>query len=166
VPRRIKVRSDVAKLLQLPEIQQKPDGTWPRVEFGLGWHDFVRMWQMILFMAVRDKAESIHYHPWRTDGRLSYIIKQSRHALHPPPESMCWRVAAAAGAMLCGNRLSAATRRWLGWPVGTSGRIRCTCSHGPSIWAGAVWSSGLFLGVEWYRIDQKWWWEPDSKVHN
>jgi hypothetical protein len=46
-----------------------------------------KLWGAVLTMAVRDRATSVHYHPWRTDGRLTYVIEgRQRYEFIPPPE--------------------------------------------------------------------------------
>ena len=47
-----------------------------------------KMWGMILLLAVRDNATSVHYHPWREDGGLPYIVANVRHVLVPPPAEL------------------------------------------------------------------------------
>ena len=141
----------MGKPVQLPDL---PTGDeLMLVEFGLGWAELCRLWRMVLAMAVRDGASSVHYHPWRADGHLSYVVAGVRHALVPPPPELAHRVAAAAGALACGSRLGAAARRWLGWPHRAAGRIRLIGVSGESVWAGVVWSAGSLIGVEWYRLD-------------
>jgi hypothetical protein len=148
----------VVKQLQLPELPQPcPDDARLLIEFGLDWPEHIRLWKMLLAMAVRDKATSLHYHPWRSDGHLSYIVEWQRYELVPPPFNLSRRLALAAGAMMCGNRLTAASRRWVGWPLRASGRLRCASTFGTSDWAGVVWSVGSLIGVEWYRLQPGKW---------
>ncbi len=33
-----------------------------------------KLWGMVLLLAVDDKATSVHYHPGRPDGELTYIV--------------------------------------------------------------------------------------------
>ncbi len=44
-----------------------------------------KMWGMILLLAIRDHATSVHFHPWREDGGLAYVVANVRHVLVPPP---------------------------------------------------------------------------------
>jgi hypothetical protein len=141
--------------IQLPPLPPpNPDDGPTLVEFGLDWDSVCLMWRMLLALAVREGAESMHYHPWRADGRLSYIVAGVRHVLNPPPPKLAGRVAAAAGALACGNWAGAVSRRLLGWPVRASGRVRFAGEHGPSEWAGVVWADRQVVGVEWYRLDR------------
>ena len=123
------------------------------VEFGRDWDELCRMWRMVLAMAVRDGASSVHYHPWRADGHLSYLVAGVRYEMVPPHPELAHRVAAAAGALVCGSRLGAMSRRWLGWPSRAGGRVRLTGQSGESEWAGVVWAVGPLAGVEWFRLD-------------
>src|SRR5689334_15997838 len=45
-----------------------------------------RRWYMILLMAIRDHATSVHYHPWREDGGLAYVKDGVHHLLVPSPD--------------------------------------------------------------------------------
>ena len=55
-----------------------------------------KMWGMILLLAIRDHATSVHYHPWREDGGLAYVVANVRHVLVPPPAELSGAVIAAA----------------------------------------------------------------------
>ncbi len=139
----------MVKLVQLPDL---PSAEPWFVEFGYEWAELCRMWRMILAMAVRDGAASVHYHPWRADGHLSYLVAGVRYELIPPPPWIARRVSAAAGTIICGNRVGAASRRWLGWPLQAAGQVRLAVGSDVSEWTGVVWSVGSLTGVEWYRL--------------
>jgi hypothetical protein len=147
----------LVKLVQLPDLStlMTQDAGRLLVEFGAGsdWAALGRMWRMALAMAVRDGASSVHYHPWRADGHLSYIVSRTRYVLVQPPQELARRAAAAAGALACGGRLKTALRRWLGWPLRAAGNVRLVTGVATSDWAGVVWSVGSLCGVEWYRLD-------------
>jgi hypothetical protein len=140
--------------VQLPDLTviDSTDGQL-LVEFGLDWAEFGRFWRMVLAMAVRDRAASVYYHPWLAGWNLSYLVAGRLHALHPPPPEVARQVAAAAGALMCGSWLGAASRRWLGWPIRTMGQVQLIAASGSSEWAGVVWSVEKTIGVEWYRLD-------------
>lgn len=55
------------------------------------------LWGRVLLMAIRDEASSVHYHPWRGDGALSYIIANTRYDLLPPPADWAWQCASPPG---------------------------------------------------------------------
>ena len=144
----------MGKPVRLPDLPAPAAADDPQlVEFGFAWADLCRLWELLLALAVRDGASSVHYHPWRADGHLSYVVAGARYAMVPPPPELARRVALAAGALACGTRLGAACRRWLGRPVRASGVVRLEGPAGPSEWAGVVWSAGSRVGVEWYRLD-------------
>lgn len=44
-----------------------------------------KFWGLVLMLALRDKASSIHYHPWRAEGALSYVVDNVRYEMVPPP---------------------------------------------------------------------------------
>ncbi len=141
-------------LLQLPDFPNTTSDSDPvLVKLGFDWADLVRLWQMILALAIRDGAASLHYHPWRTDGHLSYIVDGVRYEMIPPPPELARQVATAAGSLICGNRVGAACRRWLGWPVTTVDRVQVVFRGTTTEWAGVVWSAGGVVGVEWFRTD-------------
>jgi hypothetical protein len=121
----------------VPLLDLPTDDGQTSVEFGLDWGELCRLWRMVLAMAVRDGAASVHYHPWRADGHLSYLVSGVRYELVPPPPALARRIAAVAGALACGSRLGAVMRRWLGWPIRTSGRVRLIGKTGESEWAVA-----------------------------
>ncbi|HEX4608936.1 MAG TPA: hypothetical protein VH092_12085 [Urbifossiella sp.] len=147
--------------IRLPDLPPSGEGGSMLVEFGLGRDESDRLWRMVLAMAVRDRALSVHYRPWRPpDGELCYLVSGVCYQLVPPPPALARQVAAAAGALVCGSRLGAATRRWLGWPLRAGGRVRLVGEYGVSEWAGVVWEIGSLpgavgplAGVDWYRLD-------------
>jgi hypothetical protein len=144
----------VEKRVQLPDLSAlMSENGGEMVEFGSGWAELCRMWRMVMAMAVRDGASSVHYHPWRADGRLSYIVSGIRYELVPPPPAFAPRLIAGAGALICGSWLGAASRRWFGRPLRAEGRVRLVSGLAASDWAGVVWSIGSHAGVEWYRLD-------------
>ena len=111
----------------------------------------LKLWGMLLLMAVRDNASSLHYHPWRGDGALAYVVRNVRQEMRPPsPDSAERCIAAARSLMVRGrNRI----RRIL------SGRWNPACESlilgigGHEIeWEVVCWSSGGRIGVEFFRV--------------
>ncbi|MBN9517284.1 hypothetical protein J0H58_02010 [bacterium] len=135
----------MSKTLQLPDLEREPNS----IEFS----ECDRLWRMVLAMAVRDGASSAHYHPWRANGPLSYVVAGIRYELIPPPPTLARQLAEAVAALAGGNRLIATLRRWFGRPPRASGRVRLIGPDGLTNWAGVVWSAGGALGVEWYRVE-------------
>jgi hypothetical protein len=42
------------------------------------------LWVLVLLMAVRDKARSVHYHSWLGEDALSYVCPDGWHTMMPP----------------------------------------------------------------------------------
>lgn len=127
------------------------------VEIGLSdrptHDDLIYLWRFTLAMAVRDGAVSVHYHPWRKDFELSYIVSGTRLGMVPPLRSLEVPFVAAAATLLGGSGNGSAVRKWLGGPPQASGRVRLVDASGSSDWAGVVWSADGVGGVEWYTLD-------------
>jgi hypothetical protein len=120
-------------------------------EFGLDRAEVARMWRMLLAMAVRDSAASVHWHPWRAGNALAYVVAGVRYSLVRPPPALDPLVAAAGRELVAPSWVRSAVGRWLGWPV--AGRFRCEGEYGVSEWCGVWWRAGGVCGVELHRLD-------------
>ena len=106
-----------------------------------------RLWAFLLLMAIRDKASSVHYHPWRADGPLSYIVDNVRHTLEPPHAEHAEMVVAAARSLIAPHRWLFADRRT------TLGGSFALQFEGISVeWDVVCWSSGTRMGAEFFRV--------------
>jgi hypothetical protein len=106
-------------------------------------------WGPVLAMAVKDRASSVHYHPWRTDRMadfvLSYVILGTRYGLLRPPPEAAGRLLAEARGLICPGRL-----RRLAAGRTVVGRVRLVGAGGTwEDWCGVCWSGGGLAGVEW-----------------
>jgi hypothetical protein len=127
-----------------------------------------KFWGYVLLFAVRDNASSVHYHPWRGDGALAYIVANTRIELHPPHPDWARHCVAAARSLLAHRsllgRIAVATRSFLSdcsllglILVGRSARRTCgslvlgVAEHRIE-WQVVCWSSGGRCGVEFFRI--------------
>ncbi|MFO0953780.1 MAG: hypothetical protein U0835_22015 [Isosphaeraceae bacterium] len=115
--------------------------------------ELARFWCMVLLMAVRDHASSVHYHPWRDDGGLAYIVGENRLVLEPPPYRLAGPLLAVARSLLTGTGWVGSPSRH-GWFEGAG----AVCSsvvldiHGDRFpWDAVLWSSGERSGVELFR---------------
>lgn len=106
-----------------------------------------QMWAMVLLMAIRDYASSLHYHPWRPHGGLSYIVDDVRHEIMPPPDRYAGDLLAIGRSMFLGldaeNDVSTACDTMVlrfrsGWNLK---------------WDVIWWSTGYRAGLELYPID-------------
>ena len=110
-----------------------------------------KMWGMILLLAVRDNATSVHYHPWREDGGLAYIVANVRHVLVPPPAELSEAVVAVARSLFTRPRRGGwLSRRAGGGPA--CGSVELDVYGHMLVWDAVVWSSGVRSGVELFRI--------------
>jgi len=109
-----------------------------------------QFWWLVLLLALRDGARSLHYHPWREFGPLSYIVGPTRCELVAPP--------AAFGPVLL-----ATARELFGPPARLRerlfGRAATVCSEievqvcgAACRWDAVLWSSGPRSGVELFRV--------------
>jgi hypothetical protein len=121
------------------------------VEFGLDRGEVARMWRLIVAMAVRDGAVSVHWHPWRAADALAYVVGGVRHSLGRPPVVLDPVVSAATRELITGGGMWSALGRRLGWPA--AGRFGCTGAGGPSEWCGVLWSAGGVCGADLHRLD-------------
>ncbi len=111
------------------------------------------MWQTLLEYAVKERASSVHYHPWR-DNSLGWIVDGTRQELLPFSTHRSRILIKTAGAMLTRSRAELWSRRFLGWPIRATGLLRYLSDDGlMTEWVGIVWSVGSLKGVEWIRVD-------------
>jgi hypothetical protein len=109
-----------------------------------------KLWGLLLLMAVRDGASSVHYHPWRGDGALAYIIANIRIVLRPPPDLWAEYCVAVARSLL-GRRRSLLGRMLIGQPNPACGSLVLGVEEHRIEWEVVCWSSGGRLGVEFFR---------------
>jgi hypothetical protein len=120
-----------------------------------------KFWSMILLLAIRDNATSVHYHPWREDGVLAYIVANVRHELSPPPDELSEAVVTMArslftepvqGGLLA--RLGGLLARLGGRTVSglSCGAVEFDVGGNMLLWDAVVWSSGERAGVELFRV--------------
>jgi|GEM_PF-3705878 len=110
-----------------------------------------KLWGLILLMSVRDRATSIHYHPWRSEGTLTYIVDGTRYELVPPLTEYADTIVDTARSMfiapgflswLPGRALKRTACRTLSLDVGG-------CAI---VWDVVCWSSGERRGIEFFRV--------------
>jgi hypothetical protein len=111
---------------------------------------FQKLWGMVLLMAVRDRATSVHYHPWRTDGRLTYVVEGwQRYELIPPSDEHAEVMIGTARAVFTPTGLLA---RLFGHRRTSCGTVRLEVGGNPIVWDAVVWSNGERSGVELIRV--------------
>ncbi len=110
-----------------------------------------KLWGYVLLMAVRDKASSVHYHPWRGDGALAYVVANTRVEMRPPHPSAAERCVAAARSLL-GHRCGLLGRILVGQLNLACGSLILGVAEHRIEWEVVCWWSGGRFGVEFFRI--------------
>lgn len=123
-----------------------------RVHEDLMTADFPKQfWGMVLLMAIRDNAASVHYHPWRGDGALACIVNNVRIEMDPPSVEWAGHLVEAA-RYLAVRPQSILTRMLLGRDDPTCGKLTL-CFDGHEIeWQVVCWWTGARMGADFYRI--------------
>ncbi len=113
-----------------------------------------KLWGMVVLLALRDKASSVHYHPWRGGGALAMIVENVRYEMVPPPHEyadVCMEVARTLFTQP--RRSGLFSRLWQHRLENTvSSTVRIEWDGWTSFWDAVCWSSGERAGVELYLI--------------
>lgn len=128
------------------------DGTV--VESADGPTELSRLWCMVLLIAIRDHATSIHYHPWREDGGLAYVVGGVRCALESPPANLAGSFLAVARSLFSEPITNGLPDR-LRWSSGADAAcasFKLDVRGDVFLWDAVVWSSGERSGVELFRV--------------
>lgn len=118
----------------------------PQVELSAG---FRKLWGMVLCMAVRDQATSIHYHPWQADWSLTYVCECKRYAMVPPPDEYAAGIVAEARAAF--TRPPGFFARLFGRDPVACGTLRLIVGA-PVLWDVVCWSTGPRFGVDFFLV--------------
>jgi len=110
---------------------------------------FRRLWGFVLCMAVRDNATSIHYHPWRADLILTYVVECKQYEMVPPPVEYATGIVAEARAAF--TRPVGFFARLFGRGQAASGTLRLIVGA-PILWDVVCWTTGERFGVEFFRV--------------
>jgi hypothetical protein len=108
-----------------------------------------KFWGIVLLLAIRDRATSVQYHPWRGAGALSYVVDDIRYEMVPPEPEDAAEIAAAARAMF--TRRPGVFARLFGCGPVSCGTVALAV-NGPTVWDVICWSSGARSGVEFFRV--------------
>lgn len=103
---------------------------------------------MLLAMAVRDGASSVHYHPWRSGEELWYVAQGQRFTLLTPDSESCTALLYDA-KQLVANGLVARLSAWMSGCA--YGQVRLVNETGESQWGVVYWSRGQLAGMEFLR---------------
>ncbi|QJW95130.1 hypothetical protein [Frigoriglobus tundricola] len=113
-----------------------------------------KLWGLVLLMAERDRATSVHYHPWRSDGRLIYIVEGLRYELVPPPDEHAAAIIETARSVFTAPPAVGLLSRFVG-----RAPERAVCStfsfeawDRAVLWDVVCWSNGERAGVELFRV--------------
>ncbi|MGL6075278.1 MAG: hypothetical protein ACRC8S_14060 [Fimbriiglobus sp.] len=115
------------------------------------WSDLFRLWDFIMFIAIRDQASSVHYHPWKT-WELSMVVGNDHYEMVPLPPHWARRIALSA-AMIMSGKFGRFLRTQFHWPVQAQGVVRFESLYGSIDFIGSVWNDRRWYGVDWFRVD-------------
>lgn len=105
-----------------------------------------KLWGMVLLMAVRDRATSVHYHPWREYGALSYVVDYVWYRLVPPACEFAGRIIEVA------RELFTPAGGWFRRSGPACAAVELDVWGNRYVWDAVVWSSGPRAGVELFRV--------------
>jgi hypothetical protein len=134
----------VPRTIDLPELPPDPgpDDPW-LMEFTIDRAGAERMWKAVLAMAVRDRASSVHFHPWRPDA-LAYVVGDARHALGQPPSELDGELLAVARELIAPGPDAS--------PADAVGRVLLRTQQGGAEWVGVCWAAGGTEGADFFRL--------------
>jgi hypothetical protein len=104
-------------------------------------------------MSLRDRATSIHYHPWRGESCLTYLIENTRYELLPPPAEYAADILRVARSMFITPGQGFFARlfgRDSANPACSAVSLDFYGLH--IVWDAVIWTTGERSGLELYRI--------------
>lgn len=111
-------------------------------------------WGQAFLVAIRDRASSLHYHPWRTDGGLAYVVRNVRYPLVPPPAELAAPLLQVAQSFLAPSSTAKPPP-----PLAPASPPTAVCEsvtleiwEKQFVWDAVFWSTRERSGVEFYRI--------------
>jgi len=113
-----------------------------------------KLWAAVLMMALRDKAASVHYHPWRDGGALAYICENVRYEMVPPPAEYAGVCIDVARTLFTQPRRSGFLSRLRQQRSENTvcSAMRVEFAGWASLWDAVCWSSGERAGVDLFLI--------------
>jgi hypothetical protein len=109
-----------------------------------------KLWGLVLLLAVRDRAASVHYHPWRPDGGLAYIVANVRYVMVPPPAGLAGPIVAAARSFIASP---GPVGRWVAGRRGAvSGSFTLDVYGQQFEWDLVGWAAGPRCGADFFRV--------------
>jgi hypothetical protein len=113
-----------------------------------------KFWGLVLLLSVRDRATSVHFHSWRIDATLAYIVDNVWHEMVPPPTEYTGEIIGAARALFTAPRRSGLFSRLAGRSADqpACAPVSLDVYGVPIVWDVVCWSSGERSGVELFRI--------------
>ena len=137
---------------------QAADGSWQITFSNDGIQlpaEIRKFWGFMLLMAERDRATSVHYHPWRSGANLSYIVEGfHRYELSPLPDEHAEAIIETARSLFTAPPTESLISRLIGQ---VPERAMCStfsfevCGWAV-LWDAVCWSNGERAGVELYRV--------------
>jgi hypothetical protein len=111
-----------------------------------------RLWSLVLLLAVRDRASSVHFQA-REDDTLSYVVDTIRYAMVPPPTDLFPFLLSAWRSRLSPGWFRKASRWLLGdqrAPV--SGLVRLWAGEASTDWFVVCGREDDLEHVDLYRV--------------
>lgn len=111
-----------------------------------------QFWGMVLLLAVRDGASSLHLHPWRPDRGMTYIVSGVQYEMVPPPSDHGIPLVQSARCLFMRN--SSWLRRLL-----RPAEVSTAASFVLDVWGNlyewdvVYWDTGARMGVDFYRAN-------------
>jgi hypothetical protein len=111
-----------------------------------------QFWGAVLWIALHDRADSIHFHAWKGGTELTVVVGTTLYHMIPPPLNESPHIAAAARAFLGPERFGTLRRLLgLGPAACRAGEVILVRPGEHSEWHLACWSTQEALGVEFFR---------------
>ena len=107
-------------------------------------------WGLILLIAFRDRATSVHYHPWRGESALAEIVDDVRVEMVAPEAEGTATILETARSLFLAPR--GLLSRLVGRPSTACGSFSLDVAGRSLVWDAIIWSNGERSGVELNRV--------------
>jgi hypothetical protein len=112
-----------------------------------------KLWGLVLLMAIRDRATSVHYHPWRGDSSLAEIVDNIRYEMVPPPPECAEELMSAARSIFLPTNTGFFARLLGRGPARTAcATVSLDVGGVPILWDVVCWFSGERGGLDFFRV--------------
>jgi hypothetical protein len=113
-----------------------------------------KLWGLVLLIAFRDRATAVHYHPWRGENSLSYVVESIQYYFMAPPSDLADSVIEVALTLFApgSQDRSAGGARHRNEARSICSSVELNAWGDVTVWDVLVWSTGERQGVDLYRI--------------